>query len=76
MDTHYLLYIYDYLKIQLQSKASQLKLNTLEYIKDVLNKSKEICMKTYQKVDLSMIGINGIELFDKKQRALLDILIN
>ena len=72
MDTHYLLHIYDYLKIQLQSKAAQLKLSPGEYIRDVFNRSKEICMKCYVKPDLRYVGINGTELFDKKQRRILE----
>lgn len=72
MDTHYLLYIYDYLKVQLQSKAAQLKVHPLEYIKDVLNKSKEICMKMYVKPDLTYLGINSSELLDRRQRRILE----
>jgi ribonuclease D len=75
MDTHYLLYIYDYLKLKLQTKANQLKLNPIESIKEVFNKSKEICMKNYAKIDLSFVGITGVELLDKKQRKILENLV-
>ena len=71
IDTHFLLEIYDKVKDLLTSKANALKLSPLEYIRDVFAKSKEICMKVYEKPDLAWVGITGIELFDKKQKKIL-----
>ncbi|OMJ88752.1 hypothetical protein SteCoe_9214 [Stentor coeruleus] len=72
MDTHYLLQIYDTLKQQLQDKSLSLKLHPFELIKDVFYKSREITMKRYEKPNLATIGVNGIELLDKKQRITLE----
>jgi ribonuclease D len=71
IDTHYLLEIYDKLKEMLIARATCLKLTPFELVKDVFIRSKEICMKIYEKPDLTWIGINGTELLDCKQKKVL-----
>ena len=51
-DTHYLLYIYDELRKELINKALERQIEPREYIKSVLNKSRELCLRTYQKPKL------------------------
>lgn len=75
IDTHYLLEIFDKLRDQLISKALSLKMPGFEYVKEVFMKSKEICMRVYEKPDLAWVGVNGFELLDQKQKKTLQALV-
>ena len=52
-DTHYLLYIYDQLRIKLLALAKvRSQKNLTAYLLTVLNQSKDICLTTYHKPEL------------------------
>lgn len=48
-DTHYLLYIYDRIRQDIVKTALEKKASPESYLKSVLNSSKEVTLKTYQK---------------------------
>jgi exosome complex exonuclease RRP6 len=51
-DTHYLLNIYDKIRGEIVSWSIRSGLNPIESLKSVLNQSRLICLKTYQKPEL------------------------
>ncbi|KAL4506230.1 hypothetical protein ABPG73_016964 [Tetrahymena malaccensis] len=79
-DTHYLLSIYDNLRIQLVNKAVQQGQNASHFIESVLNKSRAICLKKYVKPILddekyhSILQNQRIILSDRKFRILKRLL--
>lgn len=48
-DVHYLLYIYDRMRVELVKLATQQSLEPTQFLKSVLMKSKDICLQTYKK---------------------------
>mmetsp|Transcript_70 Transcript_70/g.60 ORF Transcript_70/g.60 Transcript_70/m.60 type:complete len:84 (+) Transcript_70:278-529(+) len=77
MDTHYLLHIFDVLKNELSLKAQQLRLHPLELAREVFQKSRDICLKRYEKQDLKWVALKrGIEFLNPQQQSILDTLAN
>ncbi|CAG9328789.1 unnamed protein product [Blepharisma stoltei] len=77
MDTHYLLHIFDVLKNELSLKAQQLRLHPLELAREVFQKSRDICLKRYEKQDLKWVALKrGIEFLNPQQQSILDALAN
>jgi ribonuclease D len=77
MDTHYLLYIYDMLRKELQTKAIERKLTKNELIKNVLLRSRDISLKRYKKIDRRFEGLKrGLELLNINERQILEALMD
>lgn len=76
IDTHYLLHIYDVLKHELSAKAQQLRIHPLQTIREVFQKSRDICLKQYEKTDLKWLGLKrGTEFLTFQQKNILEALI-
>ena len=59
-DTHYLLYIYDCMKKQLLIKSFKIERPILNAFSNVMEKSKDLCLKKYFKPEIKEYNYYGL----------------